>query len=251
MYVPPFKITKSVEHLIKAINKLTKIYEVSIKSDETILKERLVEAINATCAIEANSLSLDETREIIDGKEIIASEFEIKEIQNAFCAYESSKSFNAFSELDLLEAHKILMKDLTKRNGKYRLNEEGVYAGNICVFLAPPPGMVPHLMKDLFSWLNKVKENLCPLIYASIFHYEFVFIHPFTDGNGRTARLRNTLLLKEYSSYFENLGLEKEIRLHQHEYYEAINASNQNGDSTTFIVFILKMIIEALKKNTL
>lgn len=249
MYVPPFKITKSIERLVAKINELTKIYESSFKSNKASLKDKLVELINATCAIEANSLSLDETRAIIEGKEIIADQNEIKEIENANLAYKMSRSLNPFSELDLLKAHEVLMKDLTKRNGKYRLNEEGVYSGNICVFIAPPPQMVPRLMKDLFNWLNRVKETLSPLIYASVFHYEFVFIHPFLDGNGRTARLWNTILLKEHSNSFVYLGLEKEIWLHQSEYYEVINASHKNGDSTTFITFILKMIIEALKKN--
>lgn len=139
------------------------------------------------------------------------------------------------------------MEDLTERNGKYRISFEGVFAGEKCIFMTPPADQVPRLMKDLFGWLNSVKNRLSPLIYACVFHYEFVFIHPFTDGNGRTARLWNTLLLANYSPSFLYLPIENQIKLHQVEYYKAINSSNIKGESTTFLNFMLKMILNTLE----
>ena len=249
MYTPPFKITKSTDKLIDQIDNLIKTYEFSTFGDKKVLLRinNRIKSINSTCAIEANSLSLAETRDIINGIPVIGNKREILEIKNANKAYQMAEKLDPFLENNLLKIHKVLMDNLTDRNGKYRLSFEGVFAGEKCIFMAPPADQVPKLMKDLFSWLNSVKNRLSPLIYACVFHYEFVFIHPFTDGNGRIARLRNTLLLANYSPIFLYLPIENQIKLHQVEYYKAINSTNIKGESTVFLNFMLKMILNTLE----
>ena len=131
--------------------------------------------------------------------------------------------------------------------GKFRNHGEGVYDGDIQIFMAPPHRMVPTLMDNLFSWMNEVKEKVNPLILSSIFHYEFVFIHPFSDGNGRTARLWQTAILAHWKDLFKYIPIESIIRKHQEEYYTAIQNCNNAGNSNEFIEFMLKVINEAVE----
>ena len=156
---------------------------------------------------------------------------------------------NSFNEKNLLSMHKVLMIGLDQRNGKYRLRAEGVFDGDRCVFMAPPSSQVPSLISDLFEWIYRAKNEMTPFIYSNIFHYEFVSIHPFNDGNGRSARLWNKLLLSQLDEIFLFLPIEEEIKLRQQEYYKAISTSHIEGESTPFLNFMLEIILNSLKKN--
>lgn len=247
MYKPHFTITsKTLSRSISITEKLTKIslYD-SLDRMPILRRNNRIRSVHSSLEIEANSLSLSQIKDIISGVHVIGPEKEILEVKNAYKAYQMIDKLNPYSEKDLLKAHKILTDSLVKNPGTYRNHKEAVYSGNKIIFVAPPEDMVGQLIKDLFDWLKKDEET--PLIIKScVFHYEFVFIHPFSDGNGRVARLWQNVLLSKWNNLFEYLPIESKIKKYQNEYYQAISKSNANGNSNVFIDFMLKIIDESL-----
>ncbi len=135
------------------------------------------------------------------------------------------------------------MSGLLNAPGHYRRGGVGVMAGDVVIHMAPPASRVPLLMDGLLNWLKTTTEHA--LIVSSVFHYEFEFIHPFEDGNGRMGRLWQTLILSQWNPLLAHIPVETLIHEHQQEYYAAINRSTQNGDAATFIEFMLRMILDA------
>ena len=248
MYKPPFTITSKILNLSISISQ--KVENISsyqsLKRMPTLRRNNRIKSIHSSLAIEANSLSLDQVRDVIDGNPVIGPQKEINEVKDAYEAYQIIEEYDAFKEKDLLKAHGIIARSIDKEFGKYRSHSEGVVDenGNV-IHVAPSEKMVPTLMGDLFDWLKNDK-NTPLLIKSCVFHYEFVFIHPFGDGNGRTARLWQNVLLMKWNNLFEYIPIESHIYKYQKDYYESINKSNKNGDSTLFIEFILKMIDETV-----
>ncbi len=252
MYKPPFQITnKMLSYSMSISEKIANISTYKILKRMPILRHNnKIKSIHSSLIIEANSLDLDQVKDIINGKTVIGPQKEIQEVINAYNAYSKIKEFNGYKEKDLLEAHKILTYLIEDRPGKYRNHGEGVLNGNKIIFVAPPEDLVPKLIKDLFKRLNKDIETPI-LIKSCIFHYEFVYIHPFSDGNGRTARLWQNVLLTSWNPLFEFVPIESKIKKYQSDYYKAIDTCNKNGNSNIFIEFMLKMIDETLNEMLL
>lgn len=249
MYKPSFTISNPVlSRAISIAEKLGKIETYhSLKRMPILRRNNKIRSIRSSLAIEANSLSLDEVRDVISGKVVIGPQKEIQEVKNAYQAYELIKEFNPYRIDDLLRTHRILTNLTIEDNGKYRNHAEGVFNGDKVIFVAPPAEMVPQLMNDLFYWLNADKD-VPMLIKSCVFHYEMVFIHPFSDGNGRTVRLWQNVLLTQWNSIFEYIPIESMIQKHQNEYYDSIALCHKNGNSNVFIEFMLKMIDETLEE---
>ena len=248
MYKPPFTITnKMLDSSISISQKIEKISSYqSLKRMPTLRRNNRIKSIHSSLAIEANSLSLDQVRDVINGSPVIGPQKEINEVKDAYEAYQIIEEYDGLKEKDLLKAHCIIARSIDKEYGRYRSHSEGVVDehGNV-VHVAPSEKMVPSLMGDLFEWLKKDKDT--PLLIKScIFHYEFVFIHPFGDGNGRTARLWHNVLLMRWNNLFEYIPIESHIYKFQNDYYEAIDKSNKSGNSNVFIEFMLKMIDETI-----
>lgn len=205
-----------------------------------------IKTICSSLAIEQNTLTIEQVSDVIEGKRILAPPQDIKEVKNAFEIYEKMELLNPYSLEDLLKAHKVMMGDLIKEAGIFRSKGVGVYAGTELIHAGTPPQYVPDLMKELFTWLEFSEVH--PLIKACVFHYEFEFIHPFSDGNGRTGRLWHTLILAKWKPFFAWIPIETLIYENQEEYYKAINLSNNKGESTDFICFMLKLVKEALEE---
>ena len=244
---PPFDITNEMLSLVISITeKVTNINSYqSLKRMPILRRNNRIRSIHSSLIIEANSLTINQVKDVIAGKVVIGPKREIQEVKNAYKAYEQIGEYDAFSENDLLKANSILTSLLVDRSGKYRNHREGVFDGDKVIFIAPPENMVPSLMANLFDWLKN--DNKTPLVIKScVFHYEFVFIHPFSDGNGRTARLWQNVILTKWNPIFEYLPIESQIQKYQSEYYSVIDKSNKRGDSTLFIEFMLKMIDETL-----
>ena len=247
MYKPPFTITNYM--LNKSISITEKIGKItsfeSLKRMPILRRNNQIKSIHSSLAIEANSLSLEEVRDVIDGKIVIGPNNEIQEVKNAFKAYNMLNELDPYKELDLLKAHSVLTSLIIDDNGKYRNHGEAVFDGSKVIFVAPSEKLVPELMSNLFSWLKEDKDT--PLLIKScIFHYEFVFIHPFSDGNGRCARLWQTLILSKWNNLFSYIPIESKIKDYQDDYYLAISKSNSSGNSNPFIEFMLNMIDETL-----
>ena len=245
-YEPPFKITSQIIGLISQISEA--VGEINSLENSPrhleLRKENRIKTIHSSLAIENNSLSLEQITAIIEGKRVLGSPNEIQEVKNALQAYELLLTLNPYEEKDLLKAHKLMMADLVERNGKYRKDGVGIFDGNQVVHLAPPADRVPFLMSDLFEWLKN--SDVHPLIKSCVFHYEFEFIHPFQDGNGRMGRLWQTVILKEWKSVFAWLPIETLIKENQVEYYNALNSSDSDANSTNFTVFMLQTILRTI-----
>ena len=174
---------------------------------------------------------------------------EIKEVKNAYDAYELMLELNPENIKDLLKAHKLMMKELVNTNGKFRSSGVGVFDGNILIHMAPPASLVPNHMKNLFSWYKR--SELHVLIKSAIFHYEFEFIHPFEDGNGRMGRMWHTLLLGKWKELFFWLPIEELIKLRQKEYYYSLGIADKKSDSSVFVEFMLEIIKQSIKELAL
>ena len=245
---PPYKITNKMLNYVSDIMKKigeTNYFESLNRYPELRRKSR-IKSIHSSLAIENNQLSLFQVEDVINGKPVIAEQKDIQEVKNAYEAYEQIDKVNPYSVDDLKKIHGILTFLIEKDAGKVRNHGEAVYDGDIQIFMAPPYKMVPTLIDNLFNWMNEVKNTINPLILSSIFHYEFVFIHPFHDGNGRTARIWQTAILSHWEKAFTYLPIESMIRKNQEEYYKAIQNCNNAGESTEFIEFMLKIIDDTI-----
>lgn len=247
-YVPPFDITPEILSKATIISeKITKLDNfTNLNKKPYLRKQTKINSIHSSLAIENNNLTLGQVRDVIDGKLVMGSQREIQEVKNAYKAYEMVTEINPYSIHDLKKVHGVMTFLTVEESGEFRKGAEGVFDGNKCIFVCPPPEMIDSLIKNLFNWMNENKDTLHPLILSSVFHYEFVFIHPFQDGNGRTVRLWQNILLYNWKKSFEYLPIESQIHKYQEEYYNKIATCNKKGNSTEFIEFILKMIDETL-----
>ena len=251
-YKPPFTITnKMLDYVSNIMEKIGKLDNYTNFNKMPVLRRNnRIKSIHSSLAIEANSLSLGQVKDVIAGRTVIGPQKEIQEVKNAYNAYEMINTVDAYSIKDLKKVHGVMTYLTVVESGEFRKGNEGVFdeKGN-CIHVCPPPEQVDELMKQLFKWIKKNNEEIHPLILSSIFHYEFVFIHPFSDGNGRTARLWQNIMLSNWKELFEYLPIESQIHKYQDDYYKAINNCNRNGESTEFIEFMLKMIDEVLDET--
>ena len=243
-YEPPFSITNSMLSYVASISeKVGRITAVnSLDNRPHLRKNNRIKSIHASLKIEANSLSLTQVRDVINGRLVLGEQKEIQEVKNAYAAYEKLPEINPYNIDHLKVLHGILTRYVDEESGEFRKGEEGVFNGDVCIFMAPPAKFVAEQMEALFQWMNEKKETVHPLILASVFHYEFVFIHPFADGNGRMARLWHTAILYGWKSVFEYIPLESQVEKFQEEYYAAIAKCHTEGSSNTFIEFMLQQI---------
>ncbi len=248
-YKPPFTITNQILFYVSSISeKIGRITATSnLESKPHLRKNNRIKSIHSSLQIEANSLSLGQVRDVINGKTVLGEQKEIQEVKNAYAAYERLSELNPYSINDLKTYHGIMTRYLVTESGDFRRGEEGVFNGEQCIFMAPPARLVPQLMDDLFSWMQEAKHGVHPLVVSSVFHYEFVFIHPFSDGNGRMARLWHTALLSQWKPIFEYIPIESQIAKFQEEYYDAIAKCHVEGESTIFIAFMLSQIDKILE----
>lgn len=243
-YKPPFEITNEILTYVSSISeKVGKISAIiNLDSKPHLRKINRIKSIHSSLKIEASSLTISQVRDVINGKTVLGEQKEIQEVKNAYAAYEKLSEIKPYSLESLKEFHGIMTKYIVDEAGQFRKGEEGVFNGDVCIFVAPPARFVPDLMTELFGWMEKNHKTVHPLIMSAVFHYEFVFIHPFADGNGRMARLWYTALLSSWKPIFEFIPIESQIEKFQNEYYEAIAKCHTEGASTSFIVFILKQI---------
>ena len=248
MYIPPFKITPKIIDLISKISE--KIGEInSLESSARhveLRRESRIKTIHSSLAIENNSLSLEQITAIINGKRVLGAPNEIQEVKNAVQAYDLLLSLDSTKEKDLLRAHALMMKDLVRNNGRYRSGGVGIFNGRNVVHVAPPASRVPALMKDLFRGVKKADVH--PLVKSCVFHYEFEFIHPFQDGNGRLGRLWQSAILKDWKKVFAWIPVESLIKENQAKYYRVLRACDATADSTPFVEFLLLLILKAVEE---
>lgn len=249
-YQPPCTITPEILNRVAAISEA--IGRLTVLTDQAralrLRRINRIRTIHGSLAIEGNTLSEAQITAILEGKRVIAPPREVQEVKNALAAYDRFDTWTPGAEKDLLEAHRILMSGLIDEAGLYRRGGVGVMAGQQVIHMAPPADRVPHLMSDLFGWLAATDAH--PLVASSVFHYEFEFIHPFADGNGRMGRLWQSLILARWNPLFADIPVESLIFEHQAEYYQALQESTQQTDSAPFIAFMLRMILDTVTTST-
>lgn len=247
-YIPPYKVSGRAMNLIAEIAAAIERYRIIFEGPDGVRLRKInhIRTIRGTTAIEGNTLTEEQVSAVLAGKRVSGPQREIDEVKGAHVAYEAIESFNPYSIDDLLKAHGLMTKGLVDRPGKFRNCNVGVMdgAGNV-VHMAPPFANVPSLMKDLFAWLADCEDPV--LVKSCVFHYEFEFIHPFPDGNGRTGRLWQTALLGSWRNEFYGAPVENIVWAHQQEYYQAIRTSTAAGECGPFIDFMLDKILRTLK----
>jgi Fic family protein len=251
LYQPPYHITPAILTRIAEIGEAIGRYSVFAEQQLTprLRRRNRIRTIQASLAIEQNSLTLEQVTAVIAGKPVLGHPREIQEVRNAFAAYEAMDTWDPCSEQDLLAAHDLLMQALAEQTGRYRAGGVGIFRGRELVHMAPPAERVPQLMADLLSWLADTDEH--PLVASCVFHYEFEFIHPFADGNGRMGRLWQTLILRRWKPLLAYLPVETLIRERQDDYYRVLAEADQQADATAFIDFMLGALNDALREAVL
>lgn len=249
-YIPPFSISNTIlEYVSRIMEKVGNLNNFdNLSRMPKLRRNSRIRSIHSSLSIEANSLSLNQVKDVIDGKLVLGEQKEIQEVKNAYNAYEEIDNINPYSLGDLKRVHGIMTYLTVENSGNFRNNPEGVFDGDVCIFMAPSEKLVPELMENLFDWMNRKKDEIHPLILSSVFHYEFLFIHPFADGNGRMARLWQNTILSKWKQLFKYVPIESRIKQYQEEYYKVISKCHSDGNSNCFIEFMLKMIDETLEE---
>lgn len=243
-YEPPFHITNAMLQLVSSISE--KVGRLSLLEHSEALphlrRNNRIRSIHSSLKIEANSLSLTQVRDVIGGRPVPGDRKEIQEVKNAYAAYAQLDAIDPYELSDLKRIHGVMTQCTVEDSGVFRRGEEGVFSGDACIFMAPPARRVPELINALFAWMKSECKTVHPLILSAVFHYEFVFIHPFADGNGRIARLWHTAILAKWKPVFACIPIESQIEKFQQEYYQAIASCHTAGNSDLFIEFMLKQI---------
>jgi len=239
---PPYTITeKAADCLAKIVETVTRLeYGTDFKRDIRLHRENRMRTIHSSLAIEGNSLTLGEVTAVIDGKVVAGKQTEIKEVMNAYEAYDEIMTFDPCVIRDFLKAHKLMTAGLINESGVFRSGDVGVFDGDVAVHIGARPQFVPQLMEDLFSWAKE--SDLHPLLKSAILHYEIETIHPFADGNGRMGRLWQTLLLAKWNAIFAWIPMETALYQNRPQYSQAIVEARKVNDSGVFIEFTLSAL---------
>lgn len=233
-------------HQVIEISRVLGILEFSVKSDLKLRKENRIKSIHSSLAIENNSLTEKQVTDIIDGKRVLGDPKEIREVKNAYDAYEEILTLDPYRQKDFLKAHRLLTAGIVNEAGKYRSRDVGIFdeIGNV-VHMGARPQYLQTLMNDLFAWGKN--DNTPELIKSCVFHYEIETIHPFADGNGRMGRLWQTVILANWNPIFTWIPIETLIYENQRDYYKVLEQVDQETNSNRFIEFMLTIILKTLK----
>lgn len=247
-YTPLFHMTDKITYLIAEISE--QVGRITVLQEGTISphlrRGNRIRTIHSSLAIENNSLSLEQVTAILEGKRVLGNPNEIKEVQNAYEAYELMLRLNPLSVNDLLKAHKLMMQGLVPENGRFRSREVGIFAGKTLVHMALPAEFVPEHIHNLLAWYKA--SELHPLVKSAVFHYEFECIHPFADGNGRMGRMWHSLLLGKWKEMFFWLPIEELIQSRQKEYYDTLGIADKKADSSGFVELMMEIIRDSLNE---
>jgi Fic family protein len=245
-YQPPYQLTPRILQQVASICELLGRWSVTGAPSLSphLRRDNRIRTIHASLAIEHNSLSLEQVSAVLDGKRVLGQPREIQEVRNAFAAYEQLPNWRPERAADVLAAHGALMLGLVDNPGQYRQAGVGIYRGEALVHMAPPASRVAGLMGELLDWL--AATDVHPLIASCVFHYEFEFIHPFDDGNGRMGRMWQTLILSQWQPLLAYLPVETLVHARQADYYQALSEADRRAEATPFIEFMLQALLDAM-----
>lgn len=242
---PPYTITiKAADYLAKIVEAVTRLeFGTDFKRDLRLHRENRLRTIHSSLAIEGNALSLGEVADVLQGRIVAGRQEDIKEVKNAYAAYDQILTLDPYSIDDFLKAHQLMTDGLLAESGRFRSGNVGVFDGNMPVHIGARPEFVPSLMEDLFGWAKE--SELHPVLKSAVLHFEIETIHPLADGNGRMGRLWQTLMLAQWNSLFAWIPMESVVHLKRPQYYQAIQESRKANDSAAFIEFTLSAILDS------
>jgi Fic family protein len=239
---------QAASYLAKIVETAMRLeYGTEFKRDIRLHRENRLRTIHSSLAIEGNALSLGEVAAVIEGKRVAGKQADVKEVKNAYEAYDKIMTFDPYSIADFLEAHKLMTDGLVKESGKFRSGDVGVFDGGVAVHIGARPQFVPELVRGLFAWAKE--SGLHPVLKSAIFHYEIEIIHPFADGNGRMGRLWQTLLLAKWNAIFAWIPMESVMYEKRPQYYQAILDARKANDSGAFIEFTLSAVLDTITEQ--
>ena len=245
-YEPPFERNDNTDSLCMEIAELVGSLspQAPLAKSPTLHRELRIKTIHSSLLIEGNRLDKGAVTAILDGRRVLGDKHDILEVENAKRAYDLIPELDPFSLDDLLLAHRTMMEGLVPEAGRFRSGNVGVFDGENLIHTGTPAKYVPQVMKDIFGWLGSTSMH--PLPASCVFHFEFEFCHPFSDGNGRTGRLWHTLLLSRWRPVLAWLPVESTIRRRQADYYAALAQSDAAGSSEIFVEFMRECIRDAM-----
>ena len=245
-YQPPFQLTHRMTTLVADIAERLGAWKAAHRGAlvPELRRGNRIRTLQASLAIEQNTLSLEQVTAVLAGKPVLGSPKEIQEVRNAFAAYEAMEDWQPHRQRDLLQAHALLMAGLVDRPGRLREGDVGIWRGKKLLHMAPPAEQLPRLVKDLLGWLRRTDAH--PLVASVAFHYDFEFIHPFSDGNGRMGRLWQTLILSRWQPVLAWLPVETVVRNRQQDYYAQLARADAASDCSGFIEFMLQVVADSL-----
>lgn len=245
---PPYQITTLILSKIASISE--KIGEVKtaylLQVPTELRKRNRIKTIQSSLEIEGNTLTIEQITAILDNKRVLAPEKDILEVKNAIEAYHQLELYKPYNLSSLCKAHTLLMNNLVSKAGQLRTTGVGIVKGSQIAHVAPPAHLVKSQLQELLDYVKNDSDLL--LIKSCVFHYEFEFIHPFTDGNGRMGRLWQTVILRQQYPVFDYLPIETLIKNQQADYYNILAKCDKQGESTAFIEFMLTIIDQALEE---
>ncbi|WP_172135999.1 Fic family protein [Adlercreutzia sp. ZJ473] len=246
-YEPPFNRNDRIAHLCMEVAELVGMVspQADLAASPMLHRELRIKTIHSSLLIEGNSLTEEAVTAILDGRRVLGSARDIREVENAKRAYDLIPELDPYSLEDLLKAHRVMMEGLVAEAGRFRSGNVGVFDGDRLIHAGTPAAYVPEVMADIFSWLEAT--DMHPLLASCVFHFEFEFAHPFADGNGRVGRLWHTLLLSRWRPVLAWLPVESTIRQRQAGYYAALAKSDAAGSSEAFVEFMLEAIRDSLR----
>jgi len=246
---PTYTISlQSADYLARIVEAVTRLeLGTGFKRDIRLHRENRLRSIHSSLAIEGNTLSLGEVTAVVEGKLVAGKQEEIKEVKNAYQAYDKIMTYSPYAVKDFLNAHKLMTDGLVKEAGKFRSGDVGVFDGDVVLHVGARPQFVPQLIEDLFDWAKETE--LHPVIKSAIVHCEIETIHPFADGNGRMGRLWQTLILTEWNEVFAWIPMESLVYEKRPQYYDALQSAQHANDATRFIEFALLAILEAVESQ--
>jgi Fic family protein len=246
---PPYTITlKAADYLTKIAEAVTRLeFGTGFKRDIRLHRKNRVRSIYSSLAIEGNTLTLGEVTDVIEGKLVCGGQEEVKEVKNAFAAYDKIMTFDPYNVKDFLKAHKLMTDGLVTESGKFRNGDVGVFDGDVVIHMGARPQFVPQLVDDLFAWAKETE--LHPVLKSAIVHCEIEAIHPFADGNGRMGRLWQTLLLAKWKEVFAWIPMESVVFAKRPEYYGALQSAQRANNSSEFIEFTLSALLDTIEQE--
>jgi Fic family protein len=240
-YQPNPEIPELVQRIEQQLNQWSVLVDSLSSQQRLVLQHR---ALQASLALDHNSLSVVQLQELAAGKRVVALVHDIQQANNALALYQQLDNLNPYQAADVRRAHAAFMFSVASDAGHYRSQGAGVYEGHKLVHMPPPPAKVSALVDSLCYKLQH--EQIHPLLTSCLMHYQLAFIHPFSDGNGRLCRLWQQLILIEWQPSFAYLPFTAVLKDKARDYYKTLRQSVPKYDATAFILFMLRSLQECL-----